>query len=364
MASWNARYYTLDHWRGFAALWVMLFHGFGTTYQNRLHPLTEGLKAISQPGWLAVHLFFVISGYCITASLDRARLHQETPWDFLKNRFWRLYPTYWVAFLFTILLNLISLPFNQVAIGHVLPPDWQWWLGNTFLIQPYLGVSSYVVVYWSLVVEVGFYLMAAGLFVLWNRWGVKPAVCFSLILGMISLGLQGTILQMSSLGAWSEFLCGALVYSALAARSQNSLLWQSLSLAWIAFLGAVSFWQNSSGGHSQLWFSALFALGLYFLYPVDRQLAQLKSLNWLRLMGLMSYSLYLLHVPLQGRVINLGSRLISVESPGFLILQVVGWLVAIGISYLFYTLVENPLNTWRHQHYTFTKNRYESLANR
>lgn len=364
MASWNARYYTLDHWRGIAALWVMLFHGFGTTYQNRLHPLSEGLKVISQPGWLAVHLFFVISGYCITASLHRAKAQQETVWDFLKNRFWRLYPTYWLAFLGTILLNLIALPFNQVALNQVLPNSWQWWLGNALLIQPYLGVSSYVVVYWSLVIEVGFYLMAAGLFVVWNRWGAKPAAAIGLLLGIISLGLQGTALQMSPFGAWSEFLCGALVYQALAARSQNHPLRQSLALAWIGFLGAVSLWQNSSGGHSQLWFSALAALGLYFLYPVDRQLAQFKAFNWLRSIGLISYSLYLLHVPLQGRVINLGSRLISVESPGFLILQVVGWVIAIGISYLFYTLVENPLNTWRHQHYTLTKNRYESLANR
>lgn len=364
MASWNARYYTLDHWRGIAALWVMVFHGFSTTYQNRLHPLTEGLKAISEPGWLAVHLFFVISGYCITASLDRAKLHQETTWDFLKNRFWRLYPTYWLAFLFTILLNLIASPFNRVALHQVLPSSWQWWLGNAFLLQPYLGVSSYVVVYWSLVVEVGFYLMAAGLFVIWNRWGAKPAAAIGLILGIISLGLQGTALQMSPLGAWSEFLCGALVYQALLAQSQNHSLWQYLSLAGLGFLGAVSLWQNFSAGHSQLWFSALFALGLYFLYPVDRQLAQLKALNWLRWMGLISYSLYLLHVPFQGRVINLGSRLIPVESPGFLILQVLGWFVAIGISYLFYTLIENPLNIWRHQRYTLTKKHYESLANR
>jgi peptidoglycan/LPS O-acetylase OafA/YrhL len=66
---WDSQYRSLDHWRGVAALSVVLFHGFGTTYNRTLSPLAEVLKAIAAHGWLGVHLFFVISGYCITASL-------------------------------------------------------------------------------------------------------------------------------------------------------------------------------------------------------------------------------------------------------------------------------------------------------
>lgn len=343
-------------------MWVMLFHGFGTTYNKTLHPITEGLKAIAEPGWIAVHLFFVISGYCITASLCSSFSKRETVWFFLKNRFWRLYPVYWLAFLFTLLLNVISSPFNHVEISNFIPGSWQWWIGNVFLIQPYLSVSHYVVVYWSLVIEVGFYLIAAVLFMIWNHFGIKPAALIGLILGTVSLYFNGTNIEIDVLGAWSEFLCGVLVYCALAARSQKHLLWQGLSLALITFLGTVSLWRNLIGGHSQLWFSALFALSLYFLYPLDNKLAKVKALNWLRFIGLMSYSLYLLHVPLQGRVINVGTRFISVESPNFLILQVVGWVVAIAISFLFYYLAENPLNRWRHKQNISTKLRYENLT--
>jgi peptidoglycan/LPS O-acetylase OafA/YrhL len=64
-------------------------------------------------------------------------------------------------------------------------------------------------------------------------------------------------------------------------------------------------------------------------------------------MGLMSYSLYLMHVPLQGRVINLGSRFIPTHSLALLGLQILGWIVAISASYLFYRLVEQPLNQRR-----------------
>lgn len=85
---------------------------------------------------------------------------------------------------------------------------------------------------------------------------------------------------------------------------------------------------------------------------------QKNSLNFLRLFlailvifshGLISYSLYLLHVPFQGRVINLGSRFIPVDSLMMLLLQVVGWTVAISVSIIFYKLVEKPLNNWRYQ---------------
>jgi peptidoglycan/LPS O-acetylase OafA/YrhL len=68
----------------------------------------------------------------------------------------------------------------------------------------------------------------------------------------------------------------------------------------------------------------------------------------------MSYSLYLLHVPFQGRVINLGSRFIPLDSPMMLLLQILGWAVAISVSFMFYRLIEKPLNDWRHQR-TITK---------
>jgi peptidoglycan/LPS O-acetylase OafA/YrhL len=66
---WNPQYKSLDHWRGIAILWVMIFHGFGTTYDKSLHPLAESLKAVAAPGWLGVHLFFVISGFLRNLSL-------------------------------------------------------------------------------------------------------------------------------------------------------------------------------------------------------------------------------------------------------------------------------------------------------
>ena len=344
--NWNPQYKTLDHWRGVAVLWVLLFHGFGTTYELSLHPVVETLKSIAAPGWLGVHFFFVISGYCISASVYRLGQKQEGAWVFLQHRFWRLIPTYWLALLFTVGLNLISMPFNQVSLDVVLPSLWVW-LGNFLLIQPYLEVPSYVVVYWTLVVEIGFYLITAGLIVACNQVGLKIALALGLSLGIISALLPSNVQTIGAINLWCEFLCGALLFGALLTKAQNRLSQHRLMLVLILILGTLGAWIDPTLQAKYVWFSALFAIALYLLYPLDDRIASWKWLRWLQAAGLMSYSLYLLHVPIQGKVINLGSKFIRPESISFLLLQILGWGIAILISYCFYQAVEKPLNKWR-----------------
>ena len=344
---WNPQYKTLEHWRGIAALWVMLFHGFGTTYEKSLHPFVELFKSVAATGWLGVHLFFVISGYCIAANIYRLVLSNGSPWTFIKDRAWRLLPTYWAAFLVTIVLNLVSSPFNHTSLWECFPLSWQAWLGNLFLVQPYLDTPFYNVVYWSLVVELVFYLIATLLLVIWTQINQNIAIFIGLTLGVISVFIVPNS-QLAPLTHWGEFVCGILVFSALLAKFQGKVYRHNLSLILIVILGSLSIWINFHHPN-QSWFSALFGIILYLLYYGDSRIASIKNLHWLKVIGAMSYSLYLLHVPLQGRVINLGLRFIPTESIIFLLLQILGWSVAIIGSYRFYQLVEKPLNDWRHR---------------
>jgi peptidoglycan/LPS O-acetylase OafA/YrhL len=72
------RYASLDHWRGVAALGVMVFHSFGAVRiaGQSVHPSIQWLKWLSDFGWFGVHLFFVISGYCIAANVCRMAQHR------------------------------------------------------------------------------------------------------------------------------------------------------------------------------------------------------------------------------------------------------------------------------------------------
>lgn len=345
---WSPQYKTLDHWRGIAVLWVMIFHGFGTAYDKTLHPLAELIKSVAAPGWLGVHLFFVISGYCIAANVYKLVLSNGSPWTFIKNRVWRLLPVYWSAFLLTIVLNLVSSPLNRTSIWSNFPPSWQAWIGNLFLIQPYLDAPFYVVVYWSLVVEIGFYLIVAVLLVLQQAFSQQLAIFMGLSLGCISIFVF-PFPKLLFVAYWCEFLCGVLVFSALLAKFQGNLYRRNISLALILIFGILSVGVSWKVYPSKLWFSALFAIILYFLYFVDARINSIKAIQWLKFLGIISYSLYLLHVPFQGRVINLGVRFIPYESPMILLLQVLGLGVATLASYLFYLLVEKPLNDWRYR---------------
>ncbi|MEH1899755.1 MAG: acyltransferase [Nostoc sp.] len=354
MTVWNPQYKTLDHWRGIAALWVMIFHGFGTTFNKPLHPLVELLKSVAAPGWLGVHLFFVISGYCIAASVYKLSFKNGSTWNFIKSRFWRLMPTYWLALIITITLNLVSSPFNQTNFLNSFPSSLQSWVGNLFLIQPYLNVPFYVVVYWSLVVELGFYIIIAILLAIRNNINQNLSFFTAIILGLSSVFIPADP-RLGLLKYWSEFLCGSLVFIALWASNQNHIYQRNLCLIVILLLGGLG--QYMTFAHhqaNQILFSSTFSIIIYFLYKLDKHIDSLKFIKWLKFTGVMSYSLYLLHAPFQGRVINLGSRFIPLDSPIMLLLQIISWAIVISFSFMFYRLVEKPLNDWRHQR-TITK---------
>lgn len=354
MTTWNFHYKSLDHWRGFAALWVMMFHGFATTYHKDLHPLVDSIKFIAASGWLGVNIFFVISGYCITTSAYKLTLQNESIGKFIKNRALRLLPVYWIAFVFAIIINLICSPLNNTGFWNNLPNSWQGWLGNIFLIQPYIDTPTYVIVYWSLVVEFAFYMLVALLLTIRHLIGNKTTIFIGLSLSFASPFIY--IEKVRFLSLWGEFVCGSLLFLALLFEHKNNSRRRNLCLCLIVIMALIGFGASFIYHRSsQLWFSALFSLLLYYLYFFDFKLLKTTQIKWLAITGTFSYSLYLLHVPILSKIINLGSRFISSESLAYLLLQLSGWIIAITVSFVFYHLVEKPLNNWRYKYLSNNK---------
>jgi len=342
----NLKYRTLDHWRGVAALWVVLFHGFGTTYEVRTHPITEMAKIVAAPGWLGVHLFFVISGYCIAAAALQLEARQGTPAQFAMSRFLRIMPTYWAAFAAALAIGLIALPFNHATLAGELPSGWSGWLGNLFLIQPYLGARYYVIVYWSLVVEVGFYAIVVILLILRRS---SPTLAWGLgaTLTAICAAAPPSNPYLIVFRFWPEFVCGSLVLFALQARLQRSP-YAFAGTASILGLGVGGAALALTGRDNQLWFSAAFALSLLALYPLDGRLMRVRALNWLATVGAFSYCLYLIHLPFGGRVIGLGRRVVADTSLAFVALQVTYIGVSIASAYALHRLAERRFEMRRH----------------
>lgn len=163
-------YRTLDAWRGFASLWVVMFHISEILVQRTPALANSPLYLFGLQGGLGVQLFFVISGYCIVSAAcspprdDQAR-GVQTLRRFLWARVRRIYPPFWWALLLTILSSLLAQRLvargilrESVAAGK-LPHDPLYYLSNGLLSQIAVGRTCLLGPSWSLCYEVAFYLI-------------------------------------------------------------------------------------------------------------------------------------------------------------------------------------------------------------
>lgn len=109
--------------------------------------LLPGWSDLTVFGFLGVNIFFMISGFIIFSSASNRNVL-----DFAVYRWIRLYPTYWVSIVFTIILLWFFLG-NNLSLGPFEI------IANFSMIQPYLGVGHLDPVYWTLVVELHFYAL-------------------------------------------------------------------------------------------------------------------------------------------------------------------------------------------------------------
>ena len=161
----------LDALRGLAALGVVAFH-FTTHYAAQVghrDPLGFGFPA----GNYGVHLFFLISGFVIFMTLERTR----GAMDFVVSRFSRLFPAYWAAIAVTAaVVYAIGLP------GQPLPP--RDLLLNATMLQQVLGANHLDGSYWTLQVELFFYVQMLG----WYLVGLLGQIRW-IIVGWLALAV-------------------------------------------------------------------------------------------------------------------------------------------------------------------------------
>jgi peptidoglycan/LPS O-acetylase OafA/YrhL len=102
---------------------------------------------VTKYGFLGVNLFFIISGFVILMTAQHGCLRR-----FLVSRVTRLYPAFWACCTLT-----------AVVVGLADDPrfivDFSQWLINMTMMSGFVGVSSVDGVYWSLFVELKFYLL-------------------------------------------------------------------------------------------------------------------------------------------------------------------------------------------------------------
>jgi exopolysaccharide production protein ExoZ len=193
-------YYGLDGLRFFSAIAVCIFHlafyVWASEYAVMAQVFADRAKfpemvPFTWSGWIGVQIFFVISGFVIAHSANGA-----TPMSFLRSRMLRLLPAAWVCATITLLVRLMS--------GETLPElDGNYFRSVTLWPKgPWIGG-----VYWSLAVEVMFYLLVFGLLLSRNLRRL-PQLAWALAItsaGYILLTLLRRA-DLAATGEWFAFI--------------------------------------------------------------------------------------------------------------------------------------------------------------
>lgn len=145
----------LDAFRGLAALSVVLYH-YTSIYAKEFEAEAPFYYSY---GWLGVPFFFILSGFVITLTIERS----SSALQFLKKRFLRLYPTFWICILFTLSVIWItkSQPIHPMFDRPVIDV-----LFNFTMFHELLKFHHVDGAYWSLLPELLFYLLMALLVIL------------------------------------------------------------------------------------------------------------------------------------------------------------------------------------------------------
>ena len=145
--------------RGLAALSVVLFHVINAPLGFETNGFVRGLAVNGAHG---VQVFFVISGVVIPLSLMRKRYTWRDFSRFMWKRSVRLEPTY----LAVIVLSLLWIPARAFITGEAMiePPSVQVLLLNVFYLVPFFGENWMNSVFWTLGIELQFYLLCAVIF--------------------------------------------------------------------------------------------------------------------------------------------------------------------------------------------------------
>jgi len=339
----------VDGIRCLAILPVVLYHYYSRwtppSHEVNLYPYGGRFSQFFSSGYYGVHLFFIVSGFVITLTLHKCDSIRE----FAVRRLARLWPTMALCSTLTY-LALTILPnrlFNS-SPAYFVPsltftdPD---------LLNGVFGTRSLDWIdgaYWSLFVEVRFYILAAAIyFVQKNQFarnmlwlGSTISLGYALV---VSRGLPGVFqLELFCVAKYLPWFLVGISFYYIHSGLEEKRRKRMMALAIIALL-----LQPLAHGYRPNKFHMAIPILLPLLFYVASRWTPLNRLLSSRVMvaiGASSYSLYLLHQNAGVSLIDyIASTLRLHGSPSAVIPLLVA--IAFGLlALMIHRLWESPLN--------------------
>ena len=335
------RLYFIDALRGVAALGVLCHH---LKHNTVLEPLLNKILPAFVVnfcgfGKYGVEIFFVLSGFVITHSLREHRSTSSEIIRFIFRRQVRLDPVYWTTIFGVLLLWIAEAQIPNLETNAL--PSASAVFANIFYLQNIVGSRQIVGVAWTLCIEIQFYLFYMVVLLLANSQSTSFA--FHRVLAAI-LFFTGTLSLASSVLGWNSQLHSTLVpyWCFFAVGSLSYLFYARHVSAWTCggffMLMLIATLQVKS---LELFFGTVTS-GLIVLVGNAGALSRWTGGNALQYFGKISYSLYLVHLPVLSVVMRGGYKITGDSS-----WAAIGWMLfaaflCIVVAHLMYTCVERP----------------------
>ena len=129
--------------RGISALLVVLYH-YTTQYELSIGHVRPYCFSVPW-GCYAIYTFFLLSGFLTVYAYDE----KTTAWKFLKKRFLRLYPMFWICMLVTTVYMRFLMPDRVPSVKQFVI--------NLTMVPSFFHVEAVDGVYWTLAKELMFY---------------------------------------------------------------------------------------------------------------------------------------------------------------------------------------------------------------
>lgn len=307
---------SLDLLRGFASISVCLFHFVIITRFS----FPSLFRDLFNYGHLGVQVFFVVSGFVIPFSMSKVDYTLDKIKTFFAKRLFRLEPPYIASIILIFFLNFIFYlsPYYHEELLNINFKQLFFHLGylNSIFEEGWINQ-----VYWSLGIEFQYYILIAFIFKFLNGNTIVWLTAY-ILLSFLSIIITANSLIFTHL---PFFIIGILIFRFVTLKDSKYTFTILLLITFLFIL-------YKSNYNIPLLISAILPLPFFFIQ---------KYLRIGRFLGNISYSLYLIHIPIGQRIIKIGiDYTYNLYTETLLIIVTFG--LTILCSYIFYELIEKP----------------------
>ncbi|MDE2463907.1 MAG: acyltransferase [Alphaproteobacteria bacterium] len=347
----------VDGMRALAALYVVLSHAWLQTWPVVVygdHPSgwTMALTGWMNYGALSVVFFIVISGFCLMLPVVKrdGTLGPGGSPEFFGKRARRILPPYYAAFVLSFLVGVVLLaPHTHSLYDETRPFTLKAVILHLLLLHNLQTdtLTRISVPFWSIAVECQIYLFFPLLISIRRRFGTAAVVGGTYIVG---LALSGLTEKTSFKGLVPIYLfyfaLGMFAAEVIYGKRTQLYVWigASAGIVYLAF-SLKPFLLQMLWAHLLVAICGMCALIVCAQWP-GNPLARFCAWRPVAWIGSFSYSLYLIHFPVQQLIWQDLVRPLGLsKAVTFAVMATLGTALIVLFSYGFYLVFERPFTT-------------------